>query len=351
MTEDAEAAAEPSTAERLRDGLARGSGAVDDRLQSVRIYPVVKKEFVDTFRTRAVVVLALLYSVPFLFVPVLSLYTGLGGNPDDASSLLLLNTNAGTMSILVPLTAIVLSYASLSAERTSGSLKLLLSQPYDRRDVVAGKLAGRYAAVVALFAGTVIVNTLVVLPEAGFSGIDFSRLGILTGLTLLLGLLFVSIGVGASAATSTTRRSLGVAGGLWFGFFLLWNVLSQGIVRLLVDHAGLQALNGTRVFLGGTVENTGYLGTLLFLKLLNPTQAYKTLFTSLTGTPAYQARADMFGGLIASGGSQINRQAALSAFESDLPFYITDGAAAVILLAWIVVPVAVGYVIFRDTDL
>lgn len=334
------------------DALSDAVGAVDDRLQSIGLYPIVKKEFVDSIRTRSLLVLAALYAIPFFLSPLITLYTGIGGDVSDPSTLLFLGQSPELASVLIPLTAIALSYGAISGERASGSLKLLLSQPYDRRDVVAGKVVGRFLSVGALFLGAVLLNTIVVLPEAGFSGLDWSALGVFVGTTLLLGLVFVAIGVGASAATKTTRRSIAVAGGAWLGLFLLWNLFTQSVVELLAEHAGLERLNYTRLFSEGSVEGAQYVEAQLFLKLLNPTQAYKTLLQSLTRLEAFEARANMFGGIIQIGqGSQLNRRAALVEFEEALPFFLSDGAAFAVLLVWIAVPLTVGYLSFRDADL
>jgi len=51
------------------------------------------------------------------------------------------------VTLFLPLVAIFAGYAAISKERTGGSLKLLLSLPHSRKDVIIGKVVGRCGVV------------------------------------------------------------------------------------------------------------------------------------------------------------------------------------------------------------
>ncbi len=87
----------------------------------------------------------------------------------------------------------------------------------------------------------------------------------------------------------------------------------------------------------------------LFLKVLNPTQAYKTLVARLFTDGPVPARVNLVGG---SGlQSQLNAQLYAQALGDSVPFYLSDPFVAVVLLAWLVAAPAAGYYAFRDADL
>jgi len=312
------------------------SGA-DDRLHELDWYPVVKKEFADTIRTRAIVILSVLYLAMFVLPLVVLLYTDLG-QIAQVASFLLGSQITSILSVIVPISAIALTYAAVSGERQRGSLKLLLSQPYTRRDVVVGKFWGRFLALAAPLAGALVLQYLVALPEAG-SDLDLTVIAATIGLTLLLGLTFTGFTLGASAATSTTQRSLIVAGGIWVYMFALWNSVSRGVGTLLRDNTD--------------IGQETVLKLELFVKLVNPTQAYQTLLTSWAAADATvaQARAAMFGGLLGGRGARLRQQVAAQVLENSVPWYLSDAAAVGVLLFWCVVPVLIGLSLFSKADL
>jgi len=298
-------------------------------------YPIVKKEFADSIRTRSLLLLSLLYVGVMVFPPIVILYTSLGGSAQGASAILLTLTPQ-ILSVLVPLTAIALAYAALSGERQSGSLKLLLSLPYTRRDVVMGKLFGRFIAIATPLAAVIVLQTLVILPELG-SDLDLSNLAALTVVSLLLALSFVGLSLGASAATSTTRRSLIVAAGIWVYLYLIWDRAAGGIFTLLQEHA--------------SVEQATALKVELFVKLVSPIASYNTLLNSLSGSMSTrEARIAMFRGLGGFLPTQ-KEQLAAQVLQDTVPWYLTDPVPVVVLLFWCAFPLYLGYRIFNEADL
>lgn len=313
--------------------------SIDEMLDAFDSYAVARKEFQDTIRSRWFLVLSLFFVLVFSLIPIAQLYLQIGrgisggGTTDDLIFLL-----KDAISLLVPLIAVVVGHGAITGERDTGTLKILLSLPNTRRDVVLGKIIGR-SLVVALpiFIGFA-VAALLVLPT------DMSiELGNYVGFSLLtafLGVIFVSLSVGISAAMPRNFYSMigSVAAFFYFGF--LWNLGANGIGTILVEYAN--------------ITSTTRMKTVLAIKLINPMQAFKTLVDSVVQSSAVDARVLMFGvfrrgaaceqalgGSISEGGCQV----------SALPFQYSDPVIFGYMLFWLVVPAIAGYYVFRDADL
>ncbi|AJF25928.1 MULTISPECIES: ABC transporter permease [Haloarcula] len=299
-------------------------------------YPIVKKEFADMIRTRAVLVLAIIFLTGLVLFPIIALYSPLGSNAKAASGVLnLVVTSPRVLSVIIPIAAIGFTYTAISGERERGSLKILMSLPYTRKDVIIGKLIGRYLSIATTLVVIFVLQILVFLPEAG-SDIALGFYSKLYGLTLVLALTFIGFSLGASAATATAKRSLMVAAGIFLYLFALWGRAARGTGSLLQEHANVASATSIKIE--------------LFLKLLNPTRAYQVLVQSTTNSEATvaQVRAQMVSGGILSAGRE---QQAFNILEGAVPWYLSDPFAFVILLAWCIVPLAIGYQLFNGADL
>lgn len=222
--------------------------------------------------------------------------------------------------LLVPLIAVVASYLSIAGEREAGQLKLLLSLPPTRRDVVAGKFLGR--------TGVVVTSVLAAVVLA--AGISFLLYGVVplwpyaqtTLLTVLLALAFVGLAVGISAATSTRQRAMAAAVSLYVLFVAFWDLLIQTLRFFLQWGLGVE-LDGA---------------TVTFLTVLSPGKAYGRLVNSLVVPDIARGPAED-----AISASPIDTTGA--------PVYLQDPAVLAVLVAWVLLPLVVGYWRFRGADL
>jgi ABC-2 type transport system permease protein len=301
---------------------------------------VARKEFDDAIRSRW------LHGATAFFVlfvggaALLAFGFLLPAELKDASNLFGFFVDLGIFSLSFPgLLALVLgfialstSYGSITEERETGTIKLALSLPNSRRDLVVGKLLGRGAVVVAaLLAGFLVA--FVVLVATG-TGIGYGSFVPMVALTALLAVAFVSIGLGISAVADSNREATLATLGLYLIFGILWKPIAEGIPKLVnyaFEQAGAGALeNVTRVKIG------------LFLKYLNPLRTYETLTAQVYYGPA---RARLVG---ATTGEQMIIAPVL---DAGVPAYLSGGAMMTVLLAWIVVPTVVGYYVFQREDL
>lgn len=307
-------------------------------------YVVAKKEVRDTIRSKLLWVLSVIFVVIFALPAFFGLYLDIGNLASEQGVTITTDSFfriAGQFgSALVPIIAIVVGYGAVVGERESGSLKVLLSLPFTRRDVVLGKVLGRGAVLAIPILLGFLVSVVVLVP----AGVQVSPVGFALGaaLTALLGVVFVSLAVGFSAGASSSLRAIVGTVGVYVYFFLFWNPFANSVGSLL------------RRFLDAGVASTLKLS--LFLKLLNPTQSYQTLLDAALGQPSMAARAGMFGRFRAPfvcqealGGNYT--RAGCVAESGGVPFYFSDPAVLVYLLVWLVVPVVVGVYLFDRTDL
>jgi ABC-2 type transport system permease protein len=223
-------------------------------------------------------------------------------------------------ALVVPLIALVAAYLSIAGERESGTIKFTLGAPVSRSSVVLGKLVARSGVVLAGLLVSFVVGTLiafVLVPDMTFEYGDYA---VFIAITLLYALAYVSVAVAISAATASRSRAMAGGIGFFFLFNLVWNFLPVSptqMLEFLLEELGRNPDN---------YEN--------FLELvfsLSPTGAY------LNSTKLFMP--DRF------------LQGVGNAPAAGDPFYIQGWFMLVILAAWVVVPLALGYWRFNNAQL
>lgn len=290
---------------------------------------VARKDFEDAVRSK------MLWGISSVFVAflVMSLLSAEQLFPDpvavDAS--MALAGVAMLAQLFVPGVALVAGYLSVVGERRSGSLRVLLSYPLSRSDVVAGKLVGRSAVTgAALTVGFTVATALVValygIPDpASFAG--FVAAGVLVGLT------FTGLAVGGSAAAATRGRAMTLTIGSFVGMVFFWKPVVVGLYY---------AVTGS---LPGVEVERWY----VFLQRLNPLEAYRVIAGAALDRPVSEVPEFPIEDVPA--GMSPERLELANRLAGEVPFYLADWFSVVVLLAWGFVPVVAGYWWFENADL
>lgn len=290
---------------------------------------VARKDFEDAVRSK------MLWGTTSVFVAflVMSLLSAEHLFPDsitvDAS--MALAGVAMLAQLFVPGVALIAGYLSVVGERRSGSLRVLLSYPLSRFDVVAGKLFGRtlvtgVALTVGFFVATVLVAALYGLPDlVSFAG--FVGAGVLVGLT------FTGLAVGGSAGASTRGRAMTVTIGPFVGMVFFWKPVVVGLY-----YAVTGSLPGIRV-------ERWY----VFLQRLNPLEAYRVLASATLDRPVSEVPEFPIEDIPASVAPE--RLELANRLSGEIPFYLADWFSVIVLIAWGLIPVVVGYLWFENADL
>lgn len=283
---------------------------------------VARKDFQDASRSKALWGLTALF-VLFLagFAYLYTLIQGAGSEDPVVSSLDYVSFLLSPAALLVPITALVIAHKSLAGEVESGSAKFLLSLPHSRRDAVVGKVLGRGAVLAASILVGLLAALVVVLVL--YDAFDPMVYATFSAFTLLLGLVYVAIGVGLSGLTKDTGRATIFAAGFYVVFEIVWGFVPNAVYYLTNG-----SFSPPFVMQGPGAPYVDGPGWFFFLQRLSPSAAFSTATQWFTGSTA----------------------TFLPAFDT-VPVYLTGWASLGILVAWLVVAPLVGYRVFEASDL
>lgn len=267
---------------------------------------VAKKDFRDALRSRMLWGLTVLFVLFMAGIAYAYTYVESGGAAGELQSLGLLVFLAGPVTILVPITGLVVGHKAIAGEVESGSAKLLLSLPHSRRDAIIGKVLGRSLTLaVSILAG---IAGAIVVVLALYDTFNSTMFVVFTALSLLLGVVYTSIGVGLSALTKDTGRATILAAGFFLLVEVVLELVPMGLIYIVKLTPGPDAIWPA------------------FIPRLSPSNAYSTvLFQTFPETV----------------GPGMNATSV----------YLSTSMMLVILLSWLVVVPLVGYVRFDRQDL
>nr|WP_264475134.1 ABC transporter permease [Salinirubrum litoreum] len=208
------------------------------------------------------------------------------------------------LGLLFPVVGILLGYRTIIGERVSGTIRLLLSLPHARVDLVVGKLTSRIVLVsTTATLGAMCGYLASALFEGSISGLEYA---LVIALALVLQATFVAISVGLSAGIESETMVVATA----LGSVLLFAVLWQGVVQTLVSL--VSAMGASAIAEPFTV----------ILNAVNPVLAFSRLASLVLGT----------GGQVSS-----------PWHEWVVP--------ALVLLSWLVLPVLLGVKRFEGAEI
>lgn len=195
---------------------------------------LASKEIKDGMRNRWVVMVTLLMAGLALILAMLgSVPTGTA----KVSALAVTIVSLSSLSIFfVPLIALLISYDSLVGEADRGTLMLLLAYPVKRSQIVIGKFCGH---LILLSVAIIIGYGCAGVAIAFFAGGDWSEqawhaFAVLIGSSILLGAVFIAIGLALNARIRERGAAAGLAIGTWLLFALLYDM---ALLALLASDA------------------------------------------------------------------------------------------------------------------
>ena len=276
------------------------------------IYTIAKKEFMDNIRNKWIIAMVII----FLLLTILSSYLAggqaggeeaLGGMEETVVTLLSIS------SLLIPIIAIMLGYATISGEAESGSLSIVLSYPIKRIEVLLGKLLGLgsvliFSTILGFGVGGIIIAATVGASE----GIAF-LLFIL--LTVILGFVYLSLSICISSIAK--KRATSIAGGVMIFF---WAMIYGMIIFAILLASGIS-----------------------FEQFITPGFSYPDwLFTSVFLSPGdmYQMSAMEGFGISQAFG-----------FDLETPEYMSLGLLLFVQFIWLITPMVIAYRFFKKRDI
>lgn len=241
-----------------------------------------------------------------------------------------------SVQLLLPFVVFLLTFRAVVSPRTAGSLKLTLSLPLTRREILLGKILGRSAGICAVVVTATVALTVLGTVRFGFP--NPLRFASVVGSTLLYILVLVTISVSASAMSSSLVRVVGTVFTTYVLAFIFWDQITGSL------YGGFTGTSVNR--LSPPAE-----GGLFLLDRLAPESAYNVLTNWLLGVGN---SADSFEFVVPelTPGNTTDTLVVEAAFQAGSePFYLHPALAVVILLLWIAIPAFVASHRFRRADL
>lgn len=262
---------------------------------------ITRSDATETVRPRSV---KLLLALPALIIlGGAYLYPVLGSEPYTTARFA--GFVSGWLPTVVALVGTLLGYNAVVGKRESGVIRLSLSLPHSRRDLVWGTLASRAGLLCGTMTAALAVGlALVVYP---FGSLSVLRSLGFAALTVALGAVWVNLGITASLLVATKRRAFVVAFGLFVLLRFAWTVLLSAVERGLSE--------------------TGLVG--------DDPAATAALQAAEPGA-VFQRLTDAF----------VDPGAGV-----DSAWYLNEWLALVVLVAWLVVPLGLAYYRFEGSDI
>lgn len=199
-----------------------------------QIRVIAGKEFHDRIRNRWVLAISIVFAA---FTLAISYFGAAAQGAVGFHGIEPLIASLVSLAIyLLPLIALILGFDALVGERERGTLNLLLSYPLTRTELLVGKYVGLAAALTcATLAGFGAAGAVI---AARMSAADWYQYAGFVLSAVLLGWVFLSLAVCASAFCASRTSASGVAIALWFCFVLVYDLLLLGAL-VLTGGAGL----------------------------------------------------------------------------------------------------------------
>lgn len=268
------------------------------------------KEVRDGYRNRWIILMTLIMAGLAL---VLSLLGSAPVGSTKISALAVTVVSLSSLSIFfIPLIALLLSYDSIVGEDERGTLTLLLAHPVSRTEIALGKFVGQFlllsfSIIVGYGAAVIAISLSSIVPFFDQQWIIFVKLLLSS---IMLGAVFLSIGLLLSAWFKERAAAAAAAIGIWLLFVVLFDM---GLMGLLVS-TGESLISDTAV---------------KWIMLANPADAYRMF--NLTGS----SETALLSGMAGLRGDQ----------------GVTGSILIVMLLGWICVPLAGACAVFQRRSL
>lgn len=184
------------------------------------VYIIAKKEFADNVRSRWIVALIAI----FLILTIASAFMAGGGSVGEMD--LTVGVLMTISSMLVPIIAIMLGYATISGEAESGALSVVLACPVRRIEVLLGKFLGLGSVICFSILVGFGISGMIIAGTTGHA--QWGGYVVFILLTMLLGLLYVSLSMSLSALLKRRVTSLG-AGVVTFFWGMIIGMIVIGL--------------------------------------------------------------------------------------------------------------------------
>lgn len=220
-----------------------------------RVKPVARKEFWENVRNYWIagitgVLLVLLVVTAYLD----ALAAGHGGLTDFQATI---SNNTHLILPLVAIIGLMMGFGTVINEIERGSMRVLLSKPVSRTEVIAGKFVGigtvlAVAIGVGVFVASAIMlgtepfwwlwHDYVLMPGASHSTSEANQvIGVLAYIpyAVLYGLSLFAVGIFVSTVARSRTQAIGGVIGVWFLFLIIWDAVLSSLQPIIKSSEGV----------------------------------------------------------------------------------------------------------------
>jgi len=289
------------------------NGAIDKILKNP-ILLIAKKETMDTIRNKWIIVMIAIIT----FFTILASYGGSVYSNTWGDLAITVAAMVIIVQLFVSIMGLMLGYSTIVGEVEKGSMNSLLSFPLTRLEILIGKFIGLGAILsFALFVGFGIGGLIIGL---NVENVNYGEYFSFIGASILMGLVFISIGILFSCVMKKRSTAMGASIVIWIIFMpLVW-----GMMMLAIGAA-------TNIFDLTNLTSFSIPGWYYALDMVNPLQVYSYLVT--LNIPE-----------VLSSQSDISEAVGL-------PDFITGPLTTGILLLWIIGCNALAFFKFTKNDI
>jgi len=201
---------------------------------------VARKEFTDAITSKRfwlVVGLFVLLYIANIFITSSAFRTGELG---PIRLMLQIGSNvASTVGLMAPILGIALAFDAISGERERGTLRILLSRPIYREDVINGKIMSALAVIglTITISSLLSVSASILLQGITVTSDDIVRLCLFIVLSILFSFAYYTISLFISTFSSRSGHSLIISLGTWIFFALILPLLGSLISYVILGPA------------------------------------------------------------------------------------------------------------------
>lgn len=210
--------------------------AVREKLPPLRrMLIVAQKEFSDIITSKR---LWILIGILVLFYVAATASVRLGGVSHLLSITQAFSSTTSSVNFIAPLLGIAFGYDAISRERESGTLRILLSRPVYREDVINGKVLSSLAIMsIALFTSTFLtVSITIFLYGLPVSLDDFARLTLFSISSVIFAFSYYSISLFFSTISKKSSHSLLFCIVIWLLFTLILPIIASLLAVFLTPY-------------------------------------------------------------------------------------------------------------------
>lgn len=140
------------------------------------------------------------------------------------------------MVLFGPILGMALGFDSVNKERTTGTLSMLLGQPIYRDSVINGKFLAGAASLATIGIGTIAITVGLAIPLLGYgpTGAEALKIVVLSLLTVLYLVFWLSLGLLFSVIAKKPSTSILASIGTWMFFSIILGILASAVAGVLV---------------------------------------------------------------------------------------------------------------------